>query len=109
MPSCTSEPPSEVGEENPGETLYVKMCEAYHVVPVSYFLRNMGNRTLRMKYHGLGPKGTKAIAVPLQVTLNVIQKSQYQYLITFIWCLYMEYEYKIYVPELKESIMIFLK
>ena len=48
--------------------LYIKMCRNFGVVPVSYYVRNMTEPELRMRYHGLGPSGTKALSVPLQVS-----------------------------------------
>uniref|UniRef100_A0A8C6YCL5 Leucine rich repeat containing 74A n=1 Tax=Naja naja TaxID=35670 RepID=A0A8C6YCL5_NAJNA len=35
------------------------------VIPVSYFIRNMEQPVMNLNHHGLGPKGTKAIAIAL--------------------------------------------
>uniref|UniRef100_A0A670YC31 Leucine rich repeat containing 74A n=1 Tax=Pseudonaja textilis TaxID=8673 RepID=A0A670YC31_PSETE len=35
------------------------------VIPVSYFTRNMEEPVMNLNHHGLGPKGTKAIAIAL--------------------------------------------
>lgn len=41
------------------------------VVPVSYFLRNMEESYVNLNHHGLGPNGTKAIAIALVVSMPV--------------------------------------
>lgn len=41
------------------------------VVPVSYFIRNMEESYVNLNHHGLGPKGTKAIAIALVVSIPV--------------------------------------
>lgn len=48
---------------------YIKACKELRIVPASYFLRNMTNVRLNMAHHGLGPKGAKAIAIGLMVSL----------------------------------------
>ncbi|XP_058511160.1 leucine-rich repeat-containing protein 74A isoform X3 [Ochotona princeps] len=45
--------------------LYLEACKLLGVVPVSYFLRNMEEPYMNLNHHGLGPKGTKAIAIAL--------------------------------------------
>ncbi|XP_006884836.1 PREDICTED: uncharacterized protein C14orf166B homolog [Elephantulus edwardii] len=45
--------------------LYLEACKLVGVVPVSYFLRNMEESYMNLNHHGLGPKGTKAIAIAL--------------------------------------------
>jgi hypothetical protein len=39
------------------------------VVPASYFIRNMEESCMNLNHHGLGPKGTKAIAIALVVSM----------------------------------------
>lgn len=39
------------------------------VVPVSCFLRNMEESYVNLNHHGLGPNGTKAIAIALVVSM----------------------------------------
>ena len=41
------------------------------VVPVSYFIRNMEESYINLNHHGLGPNGTKAIAIALVVSMPV--------------------------------------
>ncbi|XP_060138974.1 leucine-rich repeat-containing protein 74A [Zootoca vivipara] len=48
-----------------GAELYIEACKLVGVVPVSYFIRNMEEPTMNLNHHGLGPKGTKAIAIAL--------------------------------------------
>ncbi|XP_047593350.1 leucine-rich repeat-containing protein 74A isoform X7 [Lutra lutra] len=45
--------------------LYLEACKLMRVVPVSYFLRNMEESYMNLNHHGLGPNGTKAIAIAL--------------------------------------------
>ena len=44
-----------------------EVCERLGVVPVSYFTRHISDQQMTMRYHGLGPVGTKAIAKVLRV------------------------------------------
>lgn len=53
---------------------YIKACKELHIVPASYFLRNMTNVRLNMAHHGLGSKGTKAIAIGLMVSIIILEK-----------------------------------
>ncbi|CAH1791949.1 unnamed protein product [Owenia fusiformis] len=55
-----------------GKTLYMETCKELGVVPVSYFLRHMNGEDIKMKHHGLGPLGAKALAVPLVTNTNVL-------------------------------------
>uniref|UniRef100_A0A8D2LKZ3 Leucine rich repeat containing 74A n=1 Tax=Varanus komodoensis TaxID=61221 RepID=A0A8D2LKZ3_VARKO len=50
---------------NSGAELYIEACKLVGVVPVSYFIRNMEEPVMNLNHHGLGPKGTKAIAIAL--------------------------------------------
>ncbi|VTJ77272.1 Hypothetical predicted protein [Marmota monax] len=45
--------------------LYLEACKLVGVVPVSYFIRNMEEPHMNLNYHGLGPRGTKAIAIAM--------------------------------------------
>ncbi|XP_012658852.1 leucine-rich repeat-containing protein 74A [Otolemur garnettii] len=45
--------------------LYLEACKLVGTVPVSYFIRNMEEPHMNLNHHGLGPKGTKAIAIAL--------------------------------------------
>lgn len=51
-----------------GRNIYKEACRLNGVIPVSYFLRNITESELIMKHHGLGPAGTKAIAIALVVS-----------------------------------------
>ncbi|KAL8169133.1 UNVERIFIED_CONTAM: hypothetical protein K2H54_038457 [Gekko kuhli] len=48
-----------------GAELYREACKLVGVIPVSYFIRNMEEPIMNLNHHGLGPKGTKAIAIAL--------------------------------------------
>ncbi|XP_039739822.1 leucine-rich repeat-containing protein 74A isoform X2 [Pteropus medius] len=52
--------------------LYLEACKLVGVVPVSYFLRNMEESYVNLNHHGLGPNGTKAIAIALVSNTTVI-------------------------------------
>lgn len=41
------------------------------VVPASSFIQNMEKSYMNLNHHGLGPNGTKAIAIALVVSLPV--------------------------------------
>ncbi|XP_064632757.1 leucine-rich repeat-containing protein 74B-like isoform X2 [Lineus longissimus] len=45
---------------------YVELCEKKGVVPVSYIIRHLGDRRLRMRHHYLGNKGIKILSEALQ-------------------------------------------
>ncbi|MEJ1269565.1 leucine rich repeat containing 74A [Cricetulus griseus] len=45
--------------------LYLEACKLVGVVPVSCFIRNMEESCMNLNHHGLGPNGTKAIAITL--------------------------------------------
>ncbi|XP_020841877.1 leucine-rich repeat-containing protein 74A [Phascolarctos cinereus] len=47
------------------EDVYLEACKLVGVIPVSYFIRNMEETHMNLNHHGLGPKGTKAIAIAL--------------------------------------------
>ncbi|XP_067426454.1 leucine-rich repeat-containing protein 74B [Thunnus thynnus] len=56
-----------------GQTSYVEACEMLQVVPASYFLQHMQNSELSMMHRGLGPQGTKALAVPLVTNTSILR------------------------------------
>lgn len=49
----------------------MEACKLLGVAPVSYFLRNMEESYMNLNHHGLGPNGTKAIAIALVVSMPV--------------------------------------
>nr|XP_013768807.1 PREDICTED: uncharacterized protein LOC106456350 [Pundamilia nyererei] len=55
------------------QTCYVTACKKFRVVPASYFLQHMQNSTLVMMHRGLGPQGTKALAVPLVTNTSILR------------------------------------
>ncbi|XP_072331733.1 uncharacterized protein lrrc74b isoform X1 [Scyliorhinus torazame] len=59
--------------DHTGKTKYKQACEAYGVVPISYFLRNMNCTELVMMHYGLGPQGAKAISVSLITNTSVLK------------------------------------
>ncbi|XP_057588619.1 leucine-rich repeat-containing protein 74A [Hippopotamus amphibius kiboko] len=90
---CEAEPPTAVEKEKPAressETdleiedtekfsttgqreLYLEACKLVGVVPISYFIRNMEESCVNLSHHGLGPKGTKAIAIALVSNTTVL-------------------------------------
>ncbi|XP_063678129.1 leucine-rich repeat-containing protein 74B-like [Bolinopsis microptera] len=56
-----------------GREVYVNQCKSLNIIPVSYFLRNMQGSEIHMSHHGLGPKGTKAIALALVNNTTVLK------------------------------------
>ena len=52
-----------------GKKVYLKACDTMGIIPVSYFVRNIQEPQIIMPHHGIGGKGTKAIAVALVVCL----------------------------------------
>ncbi|XP_064622942.1 leucine-rich repeat-containing protein 74A-like isoform X3 [Lineus longissimus] len=54
-----------------GRTRYTKLCEKLGVVPCSYFTRHIQDSELIMKFHGLGPQGTRAIAKILKDNITI--------------------------------------
>ncbi|XP_035237550.1 leucine-rich repeat-containing protein 74A [Anguilla anguilla] len=51
--------------------IYLRACRMVGVVPVSYFLRNLGSTTLNLNHHGLGPLGCKALAIALVTDMQI--------------------------------------
>jgi len=54
-------------DDDTQERKYVHMCNETGVIPITYFIRHIRNTTFRMRYHGLGPNGAKALVLPLKV------------------------------------------
>ncbi|KAB0399798.1 hypothetical protein E2I00_002661, partial [Balaenoptera physalus] len=52
--------------------LYLEACKLVGVVPVSYFIQNMEESYVNLNHHGLGPRGTKAIAIALVSNTTVV-------------------------------------
>ncbi|KAM4690549.1 leucine-rich repeat-containing protein 74A [Rhinophrynus dorsalis] len=52
-------------QDGGGRDLYINACQQAGVVPVSYFIRHMNETHMELNHHGLGPRGARAIAVPL--------------------------------------------
>ncbi|KAF6351723.1 leucine rich repeat containing 74A [Rhinolophus ferrumequinum] len=52
--------------------LYMEACKLLGIAPVSCFLRNMEESYVNLNHHGLGPSGTKAIAIALVSNTTVI-------------------------------------
>ncbi|KAF3849831.1 hypothetical protein F7725_019550 [Dissostichus mawsoni] len=50
--------------------LYLQACQRTGSVPVSSFLRNLGDTNLNLNHYGVGPLGTKALAIVLQNLSN---------------------------------------
>ncbi|XP_072002687.1 leucine-rich repeat-containing protein 74B isoform X2 [Engystomops pustulosus] len=55
-----------------GKARYLSACQVFGVVPVSYFLRHMGDSELIMRHHGLGAEAAKAIAVSLVTNTSIV-------------------------------------
>ncbi|XP_063078901.1 leucine-rich repeat-containing protein 74A-like [Engraulis encrasicolus] len=51
--------------------LYLQACQIVGVIPATYYLRHLDQPTLNMNHHGLGPKGTKALAIALVSDINI--------------------------------------
>ncbi|KAG9487306.1 hypothetical protein GDO78_007260 [Eleutherodactylus coqui] len=55
-----------------GKARYLSACQLFGVVPVSYFLRHMGDSEFIMRHHGLGAQATKAIALSLVTNTSIV-------------------------------------
>ncbi|XP_034053548.1 leucine-rich repeat-containing protein 74A-like [Gymnodraco acuticeps] len=51
--------------------LYLQACQRTGSVPVSSFLRNLGDTNLNLNHYGVGPLGTKALALVLQTDTTI--------------------------------------
>ncbi|OWF38686.1 leucine-rich repeat-containing protein 74B-like [Mizuhopecten yessoensis] len=49
-----------------GDRKYIHMCNETGVIPVTYFIKHIEDKEFRMRFHGLGPLGAKAIAYPMK-------------------------------------------
>jgi hypothetical protein len=54
-----------------GKSNYLKICQQYGIVPISYFVRHIVDNEITMRYHGLSPTAAKAIALVLRVCRNL--------------------------------------
>ncbi|XP_067084552.1 leucine-rich repeat-containing protein 74B [Osmerus mordax] len=64
----------EAGAYDPtGQASYREACRTIGVVPASYALRHLQSSELIMMHHGLGPQGTKALAVPLVTNTSILK------------------------------------
>lgn len=57
----------DIGKDMSTAEVYLQACKLLGVVPVSYFLRNLGCAVINLNHHGLGPSGGKALAIALVV------------------------------------------
>lgn len=57
--------------------IYLQACKLLGVVPVSYFIRNLGAPIMNINHHGLGPQGGRALAIALVVCLGDIYSVVY--------------------------------
>ncbi|XP_018429372.1 PREDICTED: leucine-rich repeat-containing protein 74B [Nanorana parkeri] len=55
-----------------GKSRYLSACQLFGVVPVSYYLRHMGDSKLVMRHHGLGAQAAKAIALSLVTNTSIV-------------------------------------
>ncbi|XP_047448583.1 leucine-rich repeat-containing protein 74B isoform X2 [Mugil cephalus] len=56
-----------------GRTCYMRACKKFLVAPASHFLQHINNSQLDMMHRGLGPQGTKALAVPLVTNTSILR------------------------------------
>lgn len=68
---CTVSELKHIRQDLSTEELYLQACKLVGVVPVRYFLRNLGCTTINLNHHGLGPLGGKALAIALVVRRTV--------------------------------------
>lgn len=68
---CTVPELKRIRQDLSTEELYLQACKLVGVVPVRYFLRNLGCATINLNHHGLGPLGGKALAIALVVRPTV--------------------------------------
>ena len=54
-----------------GTKVYQESCNTLGIIPASYFVRTLQAQEpqINMSHHGVGPKGAKAIAIALTVSL----------------------------------------
>lgn len=63
--------PNKTDHDTTGKTKYMKICDEMGINPVSCFVKNLQNKELKLRFHGLGPQGIKAISRPLETNTNV--------------------------------------
>ncbi|XP_074148560.1 leucine-rich repeat-containing protein 74B isoform X2 [Sminthopsis crassicaudata] len=75
-----SEGDSDLEREEPGgpfdltgRSQYLAACEAYGVVPISYFLHHMHDSELTLMHRGLGPQGAQALALALMNNTSIVK------------------------------------
>lgn len=56
-----------------GGKTYLETCTTLGIIPASYFLRTVRAQesAVNLCHHGVGPKGAKAIAVALTVSMEI--------------------------------------
>lgn len=54
--------------DHSGKALYLDACKRFNIVPVSYFLRHMGDKKLVLQHHYLGDLGIRALCLTLMVS-----------------------------------------
>ena len=57
------------GESSSQVQIYVQSCKKLGIVPVSYICRKLLSKSIVCRSHELGPKGAKAIAISMVVSL----------------------------------------
>lgn len=62
--------PNKTDHDTTGKTKYMKICDEMGINPVSCFVKNLQNKELKLRFHGLGPQGIKAISRPLEVSYH---------------------------------------
>uniref|UniRef100_A0A7M4EBU3 Leucine rich repeat containing 74A n=1 Tax=Crocodylus porosus TaxID=8502 RepID=A0A7M4EBU3_CROPO len=88
-----------------GAELYLEACKLVGVVPTSYFLRNIEEPYINLNHHGLGPKGTKAIAIALvsNTTITHLELEDNWILAEGVICLAQMLRENCYIQELNIS------
>ncbi|XP_067681815.1 leucine-rich repeat-containing protein 74A-like [Haliotis asinina] len=54
-----------------GERRYTAACDAMGVTPATYFVKHITDQEVHMRFHGLGPRGAKAMCVPLRTNSKI--------------------------------------
>ncbi|KXJ29878.1 Leucine-rich repeat-containing protein 74A [Exaiptasia diaphana] len=54
-----------------GKNVYLSCCKSLDVTPVSYFIRHIRDPKVKLRHRGLGPKGTKAMAIALVLNTSI--------------------------------------
>uniref|UniRef100_A0A667YRI6 Leucine rich repeat containing 74A n=1 Tax=Myripristis murdjan TaxID=586833 RepID=A0A667YRI6_9TELE len=71
LASCSLPEKEESNKETSTAEVYLQACKLVGVVPVSYFIRNLGAPTMSLSHHGLGPLGGKALAIALVSDMHI--------------------------------------